>query len=223
MSNIEGVIEAARFSWNCRPENKELCDGLFSFVKGNGQRDVNWVVRQLTQLYSYFYYCLIAEQNGISDPFDSRVVRAHWIGNDLLKVPKKNDIELVLKIEQVKMLSEERRAMLKWLLTRLVVFEACPHHSFHATLNQKLNPELARKNKRCFVDCGRVIELGDSSLVVDMEDKKRECGYGFLQGELKANDLVLIHLNEVRRLAQRGEKTILNGWSAVTACSLRLV
>jgi hypothetical protein len=34
---------------------------------------------------AYPYLQLIAESNGIADPFDARVVEAYWIGNDLLE------------------------------------------------------------------------------------------------------------------------------------------
>ena len=40
------------------------------------------VLRRFTGAFPYLQ--LIARSNGISDPFDQRVVEAYWIGNDLL-------------------------------------------------------------------------------------------------------------------------------------------
>ncbi|MFA6296634.1 MAG: DUF6390 family protein [Patescibacteria group bacterium] len=223
MSSKEGLIEAARFSWNCQPDNKMLCDGLYGFVRGNGGHDVEWIERQLKNLYSYFYYLLIARQNGISDPFDLNVVQAHWIGNDLLRIVKPEDVKKLQATGELKALPKEKEMMILWLLNNLVKSGSCPHHSFHATVNEKLNPDLIRQGKRCFVECGKVIELEDNYFIVDIDGNTRKCGYGFLKGKIQVGNLVLIHLNEGRRIADLYEKMRLDDWSAITMSSLKLI
>ncbi len=224
MSSNDGLIEAARFSWNCCPENRVLCDGLYGFVGGNGGHDVAWIRGQLKSLYSYFYYLLIARQNGISDPFDLRVVQAHWIGNDLLRVVKASDVkELLSATKELSALPREKETMMRWLLSKLVKLGSYPHHSFYATVYEKLNPALVRQGKRCFIDCGKVLELEDDHFLIEVNGVTRKCGYGFLKGKIEVGDLVFIHLNEGCRVATLDEKTKLDDWFVATECTLRLL
>jgi len=219
----EGLIEAARFSWNCCSNDRAFCDGLYSFVGGNGGKSDEWIENCLKQLYSYFYYLLIAQQNRIDDPFELQVVQAHWIGNDLLQLPTASDIQKIITSIEFSILPEEKRRMIRMLLSSLVRSESLPHHSFHASIYERLTPKLVRYGKRCFVECGDVLGLKNDSLILKIDDKERECGYGFLRGKVHIGDLVLVHLNDVRRMATEIERIRLTDYSFAIECTLKLI
>lgn len=219
----EGLIEAARFSWNCQPANRLLCDGLFGFVRGNGGHDEKWIVNRLKELYSYFYYLLIAQQNGISDPFDLSVVQAHWIGSDLLRVPTRSDMEKIFQHPDVKLFPAEKMPVLNMLANALLKSECCPHHGFHATIQERLTPDLIRQGKRCFVECGTVVDLQDEHLVLQIGKVQRKSHYGFMRGKLHIGDQALLHLDGVRRLTTDDEKSRLEDWNAATTCALKVL
>jgi hypothetical protein len=76
---------------------------------------------------AYPYLKFIAEQTGINDPFDKRVVESYWIGNDLLKMIDKKAFYQWCYERYGKQASPKA---LK-LLVGTVPKGALPHHSFH--------------------------------------------------------------------------------------------
>lgn len=66
----------------CGPDDKGV---LLEYLKGKrvGEKKIRKILEQFKGAYPY--YKLIAKSNGIKDPFDERVVRAYWIGNELLE------------------------------------------------------------------------------------------------------------------------------------------
>jgi len=83
---MKGVLLAATFSWGCERANYLGITPLLKKYSLSGGKDFseNVIREKLKKLYSYFYYRVIAFSNNIEDPFDLRVVKAHWIGNELL-------------------------------------------------------------------------------------------------------------------------------------------
>ncbi|MGH7911431.1 MAG: DUF6390 family protein, partial [Candidatus Dormibacteraceae bacterium] len=76
---------------------------------------------------AYPYLVLIARANGITDPFDERVVEAYWIGNQYL--------ESVDGLPFSRSLGERFQPRMRgtdfgWLTTKLEL-GARPHHNFH--------------------------------------------------------------------------------------------
>jgi len=66
----------------CGPQNNgEL---LRYLKKGNAPKKK---IREILEQFkgAYPYYKLIAKRNNIKDPFDERVVKAYWVGNELLE------------------------------------------------------------------------------------------------------------------------------------------
>jgi len=99
---MNGVLLACTFSWGCETANQL---GISQFLKQyaeNKGKDLSEqeAKEKLRKLFSYFYYSVIAEANGIEDPFDLRVVEAHWIGNELLEKVDLKAIEKVFKAEE---------------------------------------------------------------------------------------------------------------------------
>src|SRR3989338_10040062 len=77
----------------------------------------------------YPYLKLIAEENGIADPFDPRVVEAYWIGNTLLEhIGMKSFAQHLLYEQHLKKRLPPKK--LKWVIEK-VPRGAKLHHSFH--------------------------------------------------------------------------------------------
>lgn len=87
MRPLEGMRLFARFAFP--PNHLGYCGGdvnaeILAYLKEDLADD--GLRRHLrTFAAAYPYLQLIAESNGIADPFDVRVVEAYWIGNDLLE------------------------------------------------------------------------------------------------------------------------------------------
>lgn len=83
---MNGVLLAADFSWGCkRADDLEISQKLKKYAHSRGKSHPEEEIREeLKKLFSYIYYRVIAVANNISDPFDIRVVKAHWIGSELL-------------------------------------------------------------------------------------------------------------------------------------------
>ena len=73
------------------------------------------------------YLLLIAQANGIADPFDERVVDAYWVGNDLLNKVGPGEFKDSL---QARFAPRMNARSFHWLTTKLES-GARPHHNFH--------------------------------------------------------------------------------------------
>jgi len=93
---MTGVLLGAMFSRGCR-RSQELGkdEVLADYVAGDESHTEKEIRDILKQYHSYLYYLVIARANGIEDPFDEQVVRAHWIGNSLLDTVKPDHVKLV--------------------------------------------------------------------------------------------------------------------------------
>ncbi len=85
--SLDGMRLFARFAF--MPNRLGYCGGdvnaeLLEYLKGD-VADAGLRRHLTTFAAAYPYLQLIAESNGIPDPFDQRVVEAYWIGNDLLE------------------------------------------------------------------------------------------------------------------------------------------
>lgn len=117
------------------------------------------------------YLCLISQANNIPDPFDSHVVEAYWIGNELL--------ERVEAAPFYESLSQRFRSRMKpsefgWLANKLEL-SARPHHNFHvfdvyvrAGLMRNERADIALETMdSCRISWGHVIEIAGVDLVVE--------------------------------------------------------
>ncbi|OGY24686.1 MAG: hypothetical protein A2Y57_00400 [Candidatus Woykebacteria bacterium RBG_13_40_7b] len=165
----------------CGPQEEKSKKVLLDFVNGK-KVDEDLVKEALTKFEApYPYFKLIAKSNGIADPFDERVVKAMWVGNELLDKVKTEDLRNLIRTEFAKpgLLSREeaeKRAKKVPASTRprpLRLSEASssgrggpdgavPHHSFHVLI---LGPVTGRVNLEgamldlCRIGWGRVTEL----------------------------------------------------------------
>ncbi|MFT4307848.1 MAG: DUF6390 family protein [Candidatus Woesearchaeota archaeon] len=75
----------------------------------------------------YPYLAVIAQRNGIDDPFDERVVEAYWIGNDLLDTMTPEDyIEIIERLSKRGLPSSFAGSLIEDLPEGLI-----PHHNAH--------------------------------------------------------------------------------------------
>jgi hypothetical protein len=127
---LDGALTFARFAYPpnelgyCGPDaNRELLERISS---GAVEPGLSELVRGFAGAWPYLE--LIAAANRISDPLDSRVVEAYWIGNQLL--------ELVPTQMFARSLTERfhpvmRRGSGRERLLEPLANGALPHHGFH--------------------------------------------------------------------------------------------
>jgi hypothetical protein len=120
---------------------------------------------------AYPYLRLIARANGISDPFDRRVVEAYWIGNEYLERVEASPFFESLKERFAQRM--DARAF-GWLTSELAR-GARPHHNFHV-FDVYRRAGLMRDDKatigvdrmeRCRISWGRVVAVEGAELVVE--------------------------------------------------------
>lgn len=168
---MSGPLMFARFAYP--PNALGLCgpaDSLALLERGSQRADESGL-RQQAQGFegAWPYLELIAAANGISDPLDSRVVEAYWIGNELLRnVP----IDMLGNSLDTRFRS---RASRQWTaLAETLEVGARPHHNFHVfsvypwvgLLNRGPVDEPLRVLDRCRIRWGQVQDVvGDTALV----------------------------------------------------------
>jgi hypothetical protein len=162
---------------------------------------------------AYPYLCLIAGANGISDPFDERVVDAYWIGNDLLNgVGPGAMYESLTDRFRPRMQGTDFR----WLMAKLGSVR--PHHNFHV-FDIYVRTGLMRDEKArvalgamdsCRISWGKVMGVEGQELIVERPEltysdghlhlseprvtrvTRQHKGRGFID-EAKVGDVVTIH------------------------------
>ena len=119
---------------------------------------------------AYPYLRLIAESNGIADPFDSRVVDAYWIGNALLgQVPARAFHDSLRE----RFAGRMTPATFEWLGGQAGA-GATPHHNFHVfevysragLMNGDRSGPMLEVMDSCRVSWGTVAAVGLAELQV---------------------------------------------------------
>ena len=119
---------------------------------------------------AYPYLTLIAQANGIADPFERRVVEAYWIGNEYLERVEAAGFYRSLS-ERFKTRMDNRS--FHWLTSKLGL-GARPHHNFHV-FDVYLRAGLMRDDRAtialatmdaCRISWGRVVAVDGAELVV---------------------------------------------------------
>lgn len=124
-----GALVAARYGFP--PNRLELCGpsesrAILDYLAARtSDRGLEEILKQFAGAYPYLSF--IAASNGISDPFDPRVVDAYWVGNDLLNNVRMTDFYRHLE-ERF-----QKRAPKKLFQAVLgqIPDGARPHHNFH--------------------------------------------------------------------------------------------
>lgn len=107
----------------CGPKNKTETKKLLAYSQESytDEKAIRKILKKFTS--AFVYYDLIAKYNHILDSFDEKVVRAYWIGNQLLDNVSISDLRetIALKFN----LPEKARA---------IPINSKPHHSFHVNI-----------------------------------------------------------------------------------------
>jgi hypothetical protein len=128
---------------------------------------------------AYPYLCLIAQANGIADPFDERVVDAYWIGNGLLQSAGGSPLYDSLRERFRPRMSS---ADFGWLESK--VGAARPHHNFHV-FDIYVRTGLMRDERAliavkamdsCRISWGKVAAVEGAELVVERPELIYEDG-----------------------------------------------
>jgi hypothetical protein len=119
---------------------------------------------------AYPYLALIAQANGIPDPFDERVVEAYWIGNPLLARVGPGPFHDSLR---ARFGGRMNHHSFDWLATKLSL-GAVPHHDFHVfdvytragLMKDPAAPVLLETMDACRISWGVVLAVEPEALLI---------------------------------------------------------
>jgi hypothetical protein len=182
------------------------------------------------------YLKLIAAANQIDDWLNPRVVDAYWIGNDLLKRVRPEDLKVMILdfVGRGKM----ARAVAEEVIAR-THYRHRPHHSFHVIAIGGVSGQVKRGSigqELCRIGWGRVASIGQGAELTVVSKSLRQKGGKFfpeleeererlvrrdtqLFPHLSVGDLVALHWGRVvekitddaaRRLEYWTERTLRN-------------
>ena len=129
LAPLEGTLRFIRYAF--MPNRLRYCGGddnrtLFDYgMEGASDGGLPPLLRKFSGAVPYLK--LIARANGLADPFDTRVVEAYWIGNELLEGVEVRQLYDALLERFGKQLSGRTRD----LVLGKAPAGAHPHHSFH--------------------------------------------------------------------------------------------
>jgi hypothetical protein len=112
------------------------------------------------------YPKLIAHSMGIADPFDSRVVEAYWLGNELLERVEVRTLYHSMRDRFGKQLHGRVRD----LVLGKAPAGARPHRSFHVLdVHSRVGelPASIQTLESCRVSCGRVVPADRGELIIE--------------------------------------------------------
>jgi len=188
---MQGLLQCARYAFSpnklkyCGPTEKNF--ELFSYLtEEKVDQGLNELLDDFGVMYPYLK--LIAEENGIMDPFDSRVVEAYWIGNKLLDgVEMKGFWDHLMEGQRLK--ARFKKKDLKWIMGK-VPAGGKVHHSFHVfniwnRTGHEAKPHTVETMDSCRISWGKVISKSKNKIRV----KTQKLVYK--DGKLKFEDGVI--------------------------------
>ena len=142
-------------------DHRALFDYCVAGVTDAGLRDL---LRKFTGAMPYLR--LIAECNAILDPFDTRVVEAYWLGNELLQGVEARALYDSLRAR----FGGQMRARDIDLVLGKAPAGAHPHHSFHVLeVCPRIGwPQALAFMDNCRISWGKVVVLDGSTLTVEV-------------------------------------------------------
>lgn len=185
---MDGVLTCARYAF--APNYYKYCGpdanrGIAAYIKkGISDPGLSGYLSEFAVLYPYLN--LIAQENGIGDPFDPRVVEAYWIGNKLLENVGMKAFSEHLQYGQ-KLKKRLPAKKLKWIIEK-VPKGAKIHHSFHVfsifrrTGHHRVDQTLNTMDQ-CRISWGKILQISN------LEVKTQKLVYE--NGELRLKDNVM--------------------------------
>ncbi len=125
------------------------------------------LLKRFETLYPYLLH--IASENGIRDPFDSRVVEAYWLGNDLLAHVEQGHFYGHLK-DGLSMKKKMGAEAFESGVAEKIRHGGLPHHSFHVLnvwkgMGEKMLEGISDVAE-CLVSVGEVAEVAGPWITV---------------------------------------------------------
>jgi len=161
---MSGLKIAALYSFP--PQRFGLCgmgekggEEIFDFLLGKKVPKIKKIIESFKG--AFFYYKLIAKENKISNPFNEKVVRAYWIGNELLEK---------VRVEKLReMIKEDFK---KPKLAKILPESAKAHHSFHVLVAGPIDKNLKMTEGMkdlCKISWGKILRITNSqSLIAEL-------------------------------------------------------
>lgn len=168
---MDGVTRCSRYSFG--PNRLHYCgpdasSEILAYLQtGVADPALSALLAKFGTLYPYLR--LIAEANGITDPFDDRVVSAYWLGNSFLEqVSRQKFYEHLLEVQEIK--KREGAKAFSWL-EKKIAQHALPHHSFHVLNIWKRTGHAERLQTlqtmdACRVSWGKVLSVAGPKITV---------------------------------------------------------
>lgn len=236
-STIQQIYPVRKFRQldRLRCNINSLSNGVYDFLLGKNisQRKIREILEGFKG--AFFYYKLIARSNEIRDPFDEKVVKAYWIGNNLLEEVKTEDLrKMIAKDFSGPGLLSKKIAEKK---ARGIPAGLKPHHSFHVLVIGSVTGRIKLKGKLldlCRVGWGRVIKesiiknkevrvlvrhqplVGSKILKLGKPVKKEIFWDKNLIPEIKIGDWVSFHWDNVVQVLKIEEVNSLNNYTNLT-------
>lgn len=167
---LDGTLRFVRYGF--MPNRLRYCGGdddrtLFQYgVAGVTDGGLRELLGTFTGALPYLR--LIAEANGMRDPFDPRVVEAYWIGNELLEGVEVRQLYDSLRERFGKQLQGRTRD----LVLGKAPAGARPHHSFHVLdVHSRVGelPQTLATLDSCRISWGRVTSVSGGEAVVERQ------------------------------------------------------
>ncbi|MBC7074259.1 hypothetical protein H5T58_02655 [Candidatus Parcubacteria bacterium] len=143
---------------------EDSCHEVFHFLLGERVPKIKKILETFEG--ALFYYRLIAKENKIKNYFNEKVVRAYWIGNELLE-----------KIRIQKLREMVAKNLKKPKLAKILPNSIKPHHSFHVLVAGPMRKDLfltEGMKDLCKVSWGRVLKIAKSHQKVTTIEVKYE-------------------------------------------------
>ncbi len=170
-TNVDGIARCSRYAFGpnrlhyCGPDASQE---IYAYMHNNSSdKRLEQLMTQFAVLYPYLQ--LIASSNGISDPFDRRVVEAYWLGNSLLDTISSQQfyrhLDETLDIKKRFGTSGARETYDK------LPQGALPHHSFHVMHIWRRSGNVAENHSidsidKCCISGGQVITIDGPKLTI---------------------------------------------------------
>lgn len=220
----------------CGPREKKSARAVLSYLSGKeiSEKKIRKIFERFEGAYSY--YKLIAKANRIKDPFDTKVVKAYWIGNNLLdKVSARKLREMVAKeFSRPSLLSKE----LAEKKAKEIPKGAKPHHSFHVLRIGSVTHRIKLQGKLldlCRISWGKITKIDSSKgqikvkyqpLIIDKKYHLRKAREKYiiwnknLLPQPKLGQYISFHWNQVVQVLTKKEVKNLQKYTQQTLNSL---
>jgi len=225
----------------CGLQGYSIKKTIFDYL--SGKKVPQQKIRKILETFigAFSYYKLIARSNGIKDPFAEKVVKAYWLGNELLeKVSSHSLKEMIIKDFVGRGLLSKETAENK---AKKIPLDSKAHHSFHVFIIGSVSGRVALEGKLldlCRVGWGKVTEIqkrgkkGVNEVIIEYQPLSKRKNKYFLGKptsksifwnekiipKIKIGDKVATHWNHIARIISEKDLDNLKKYTWITINSL---